>query len=916
MASKGASMAVVVIDPGHGGTARVGGSSPNNAVGPTGLLEKWVTLDLARRVRALLKAGGVDARLTRDEDRNVGLAQRAAIARAAGADAFVSIHLNGFNNTAQGTETFHHTAASADSKALAGLVQGAVRKATGLTDRGVKAAAYGVVRPDLHAPATAACLVEVSFMDVAAEEARLKTEAYKDVVARALAGAVRAWLLADRRLAAAPELAMAEAVAEAAGPGGEPQDGFESERGLSGPALPILDIAEPLRRWTGTPAPDPPPREPPRRAPAAADSRNLAERVPFLAIPDQRLSPAAGAGIADLGRMATGWRVARIAPEAVEVTPEIIIEEDDSLGAVFLQLLAQKRLGVGLIRAAGRAYDGQSGRWSGTGFLVSPNILLTNHHVLNDPEVARGASVVFDYEVSAAGLAGGDAADTPTGREYRLDPDRLFITSPYSGGLDYTFVWIDGFQPGEGAIIRMERAAFAVTPQERAFLIHHPRGKPKRVSLQDAEVVTARPDGAVIHYVSDSEPGSSGCPVFDRTGRLIALHHASRANSDGARRRNGLTPSHVNEGIKLAAIALDLETRRRTEPNAMYDAVLGEIYGSDTLTGFFGAAGRNVERAGAERVVDIYNATAQDVDVGFWNIEWFARQSAEKVDDVARMIVDLGLDIWALIETSPPATEALVRTIEARFGLQLTYAHSEPDAPGARQSTAVLWNPNTVQGERLAWPAEIDRLFQLRSEDLAGAEALPASKPGKIFGRYPALFRFKGLGRSGGGIDFNLVPLHLKAMDEGREWRRQASYLLARAVDLMVREHGADQDWVLGGDWNAALASGDFDALVDKAFTPVSAQDEADGGLSYLKSPRSLIDHVFLSPNMSRLFGQQDGFILAKEKSQVDYMKRFSDHRPVMLRLSARAPGSEAAAPGLKDAGLAALVDAVLQGRR
>ncbi|MFL6331777.1 MAG: N-acetylmuramoyl-L-alanine amidase, partial [Pyrinomonadaceae bacterium] len=45
---------VVVLDPGHGGETAVGGSSPNNATGPNKLLEKNLTLDLARRVQKIL----------------------------------------------------------------------------------------------------------------------------------------------------------------------------------------------------------------------------------------------------------------------------------------------------------------------------------------------------------------------------------------------------------------------------------------------------------------------------------------------------------------------------------------------------------------------------------------------------------------------------------------------------------------------------------------------------------------------------------------------------------------------------------------------------------------------------------------------------------------------------------------------
>ncbi|QOL50374.1 N-acetylmuramoyl-L-alanine amidase [Massilia litorea] len=874
-------MAIAVIDPGHGGTSEVGGSDANHAEGPMGLLEKDLTLDLARRVCKALNGSDVEARLTRDADRNLGLKARADIARQARADAFVSIHFNGFDHSAQGTETWHHRSASSDSKALATLVQTAVCKATGLKDRGVKSSGFGVLRPEQHAATTAACLVEVSFMDVAAEEARLETDAYKDKIAAALAGAVKGWLVADGRMAR-PELLAATATPRTR-PEAEPQDGYD--------VIQLDDAQTSERAPQGEVA-----RMDPAGAPRPAGETyggDLSLSIGFLANPRERAINSA-AGVEDLGAMLRGWRKERLCPpDSDGIRPEIIIGRDESLEAAFLERLARQRQAVGIVRTEGVDFLGRRGRWSGTGFLVAPNILLTNHHVLNSPEVAEAAEVAFDYELSAQALASGRKTEPAPGRRYRLRPDRLFVTSPIKDGLDYSFVGIEDVQLADGALIRMERVAFAIQPEERAFIIHHPSGRPKRVSLDDTDIVTARPDGAVLHYTSDTEPGSSGAPVFDRSGRLIALHHASQPNRDGIQDSDGLRPEYVNEGIKLAAIALDLEARRGREANAMIDVILGEVYGSDTLSGFFGAAGRQVDAAqpGAERVVDLYNATTQDIDIGFWNIEWFANRYDEKVDEIATMIVDLGLDLWALVETSPPATAALAETIERKFGLPMRYLHSEPDSPESKQTTAVLWNPGTVDGEQLAWPAGIDALFRLRSGDFE-AESQVAPKPGKIFDRYPALFRFRARSDAGDGVDFNLVPLHLKAMAEGWKRRRMASQILARAVKEMIERHDADQDWVLGGDFNAELASGDFDPLIKADFKPLSAQDEAAGAVSYLKSPHSLIDHVFLSPNMSRLYGPQDFFILAREKSQVDYLKRFSDHRPVLLRLSARSAGT------------------------
>ena len=74
-------MPIVVIDPGHGGDVEIGGSSANNAEGPSGLLEKTVTLDLALRVRSALNGSTIDVRLTRTTDTNLSLKDRANVAR-------------------------------------------------------------------------------------------------------------------------------------------------------------------------------------------------------------------------------------------------------------------------------------------------------------------------------------------------------------------------------------------------------------------------------------------------------------------------------------------------------------------------------------------------------------------------------------------------------------------------------------------------------------------------------------------------------------------------------------------------------------------------------------------------------------------------------------------------------------------
>lgn len=103
---------LVVLDPGHGG--RDQGAAAN------GIIEKELTLDVARRVRAHLATKGIKVRMTRETDIYVPLARRAEIANELGAAVFVSIHANAVTEsprTISGSETFYLSRAQTASDA-------------------------------------------------------------------------------------------------------------------------------------------------------------------------------------------------------------------------------------------------------------------------------------------------------------------------------------------------------------------------------------------------------------------------------------------------------------------------------------------------------------------------------------------------------------------------------------------------------------------------------------------------------------------------------------------------------------------------------------------------------------------------------------------------------------------------------
>ncbi|HLX53277.1 MAG TPA: N-acetylmuramoyl-L-alanine amidase, partial [Aquella sp.] len=92
---------IVMIDPGHGG-------EDPGAVGPSGLREKDVVLDIGKKLQqAINQTEYMQARLTRNQDIFIPLATRVAIARAAKADLFVSIHADAFTTPlARGSSVF------------------------------------------------------------------------------------------------------------------------------------------------------------------------------------------------------------------------------------------------------------------------------------------------------------------------------------------------------------------------------------------------------------------------------------------------------------------------------------------------------------------------------------------------------------------------------------------------------------------------------------------------------------------------------------------------------------------------------------------------------------------------------------------------------------------------------------------
>ncbi len=185
----------VCIDPGHGG-------KDPGAMSRWGLAEKEVVLATALLLAAELRERKFDVVLTRERDVFIELEDRPAVASRRGADLFVSIHANAMRDASyRGLEIFYwygswgaaSPAVRREGVELAQAIRRACERA-GLRVRSMRGADYKVLRYS-KVPAT---LVEIGFLTNRAEEQALRTTAYRQRVARAIADGIAAYRSGSR----------------------------------------------------------------------------------------------------------------------------------------------------------------------------------------------------------------------------------------------------------------------------------------------------------------------------------------------------------------------------------------------------------------------------------------------------------------------------------------------------------------------------------------------------------------------------------------------------------------------------------------------------------------------------------------------------------------------------------------------
>lgn len=186
-------------------------------------------------------------------------------------------------------------------------------------------------------------------------------------------------------------------------------------------------------------------------------------------------------------------------------------------------------------------------RPQGTGFLCSNRLFVTNHHVIRSVEDAAVFNVEFNYEIDL------DGVERPA-TIFKLAPDTFFFTDDIDG-LDVTVVAVGERVRGDQPLDAFGWCGLSASATKHALgdfvtIVQHPRGRHKEVVLRE-NVIAGRNDVA-LHYVTDTEAGSSGSPVFNSDWSPVALHHWGGVHAwQGS---GAYQPSMVNEGIRISVI--------------------------------------------------------------------------------------------------------------------------------------------------------------------------------------------------------------------------------------------------------------------------------------------------------------------------------------------------------------------------
>ncbi|MFF0750514.1 trypsin-like peptidase domain-containing protein [Streptomyces sp. NPDC004267] len=304
------------------------------------------------------------------------------------------------------------------------------------------------------------------------------------------------------------------------------------------------------------------------------ETMNIAERLLEGEVPLELWLRNAIAMAADPGQVAVFQRaldrVVRAATGEPELPPDLltgefkeeIVVRDDMVPFEFLQggFLA----GAAVARVSVPPYRDRQPLYPpyphlGTGWLIAPGLLVTNHHVVNARSAVSGGRELVAEEDLQMQVRNSRSRFDYGADEVEPEEATALELVAWDPDLDYAVLRLQTAQP-QRAVLRVTTALFQCrgNDPQAVNIIQHPEGKPKRVALRNNLVYEA--NDRDVAYFTDTQGGSSGSPVFTDSWTVVALHR-------GARRKTGIeyqgrTTAVVNVGTQMSAILAHLRENR------------------------------------------------------------------------------------------------------------------------------------------------------------------------------------------------------------------------------------------------------------------------------------------------------------------------------------------------------------------
>jgi S1-C subfamily serine protease len=265
---------------------------------------------------------------------------------------------------------------------------------------------------------------------------------------------------------------------------------------------------------------------------AAADPAAAAYRPRFeeMLRADPALRPPQPVAVTD-----TWWKGDDRTPEdAARMNLERLMERRTRLIGI--------ELAVAVVRAA-RSVARLSLRFGshrgyGTGFLITPDAVLTNHHNTVHAEYGPATSIVAEFDFDRS------VHEKPLVCPLRVDGIVGDATD------DWAVLTLDG--PVDRAPLPLG-SRFPVGVDDLVVIIQHPQGAFKQFALEPLAI--RHVDNARIQYVADTQHGSSGSPVFNERMDVVALHHAEveapeMGTGETVWRNQGISIGRIMNGLR------------------------------------------------------------------------------------------------------------------------------------------------------------------------------------------------------------------------------------------------------------------------------------------------------------------------------------------------------------------------------